>query len=153
MPQVMVVVRGNLGGNPDFLPAKVSDDGTGLPASLRMTVYEDRRRIPAADGEWSDDPRGPIRVTVRMSGRAAELVHRIDLRQGDPVVAVGRLDDPDAFVTRDGAAAARLVVRASVVTLDSMRLRQREEHLAATDTTDAGDAFADPFAAESGEGC
>lgn len=151
MPQAMVVVRGNLGGNPDFLPAKVNDDGEGLPASLRMTVYEDRRRLPAGDGEWSEDPRGPVRVTVRLSGRGAELVHRIDLRQGDPVLAVGRLDDPDAFATRDGLPAARLVLRASVVTLDSMRLRQREERLAAApdDGSDAS-VFADPFPTGSG---
>ena len=103
MPQSMQVVRGLLAANPDYWPAKTNADGTTSSAYLRATVYEDRPRVRQKDGSYTDNPLGPVRTTVKFWGRAAELLHGMDFRQGDAVVATGRMGDPDAFISqKDG---------------------------------------------------
>ena len=90
MPQTMLTVRGNLGANPDYLPEKTMEDGAILPSKLQAVVYENRR-VRTADGGWTDDPRGPVKTTVQLFGNAADTVRRIDMRQGDPVIAGGSI--------------------------------------------------------------
>ena len=103
MPQSMQVVRGLLAANPDYWPAKTNADGTTSSAYLRATVYEDRPRVRQKDGSYTDNPLGPVRTTVKFWGQAAELLHGMDFRQGDAVVATGRMGDPDAFISqKDG---------------------------------------------------
>ena len=89
MPQSMQVVRGLLAANPDYWPAKTNADGTTSSAYLRATVYEDRPRVRQKDGSYTDNPLGPVRTTVKFWGQAAELLHGMDFRQGDAVVATG----------------------------------------------------------------
>ncbi|OZG59885.1 hypothetical protein BLEM_2060 [Bifidobacterium lemurum] len=128
MAQTMITVRGNLGANPDFLPAKTAEDGTLMQAKLSATVYENRR-VRLADGTWQDDPRGPLKTTIQLFGRTAETAHRLDMRQGDPVVAGGSLAEPAAFVSpKDGELAARTVITASWLSFDSIRLQQRKDN-------------------------
>lgn len=93
MPQTMLTVRGNLGANPDYLPEKTMEDGAILPSKLQAVVYENRR-VRTADGGWTDDPRGPVKTTVQLFGNAADTVRRIDMRQGDPVIAGGSIAEP-----------------------------------------------------------
>lgn len=93
MPQSMQVVRGLLAANPDYWPAKTNADGTTSSAYLRATVYEDRPRVRQKDGSYTDNPLGPVRTTVKFWGQAAELLHGMDFRQGDAVVATGRMGD------------------------------------------------------------
>ena len=107
MPQSMQVVRGLLAANPDYWPAKTNADGTTSSAYLRATVYEDRPRVRQKDGSYTDNPLGPVRTTVKFWGQAAELLHGMDFRQGDAVVATGRMGDPDAY--------AELVVPSALV--------------------------------------
>lgn len=134
MPQPTIRVRGNLGGNPDYLPAKQQADGTALPAKIGMNVYEDRSRRNA-DGEWEPDPRGPVIVRVQLFGRLAETVRRMDLRQGDPVVATGVIAESDAWIDRNGEAASRLVLTANTLCLDSLLLQARHDSHQAADRT------------------
>ena len=94
MPQSMQVVRGLLAANPDYWPAKTNADGTTSSAYLRATVYEDRPRVRQKDGSYTDNPLGPVRTTVKFWGQAAELLHGMDFRQGDAVVATGRMAIP-----------------------------------------------------------
>ena len=84
----------SLAANPDYWPAKADADGTTSSAYLRATVYEDRPRVRQKDGSYTDNPLGPVRTTVKFWGRAAELLHGMDFRQGDAVVATGRMGDP-----------------------------------------------------------
>ena len=92
MPQSMQVVRGLLAANPDYWPAKTNADGTTSSAYLRATVYEDRPRVRQKDGSYTDNPLGPGgEPPVKFSGQAAELLHGMDFRQGDAVVATGRM--------------------------------------------------------------
>ena len=121
MPQSMQVVRGLLAANPDYWPAKANADGTTSSAYLRATVYEDRPRVRQKDGSYTDNPLGPVRTTVKFWGQAAELLHGMDFRQGDAVVATGRMDDPDAFISqKDGKAYARPVVIGDSMQIDSI---------------------------------
>lgn len=102
MPQTMLTVRGNLGANPDYLPEKTMEDGAILPSKLQAVVYENRR-VRTADGGWTDDPRGPVKTTVQLFGNAADTVRRIDMRQGDPVIAGGSIAEPAAYASsKDG---------------------------------------------------
>ena len=121
MPQSMQVVRGLLAANPDYWPAKTNADGTTSSAYLRATVYEDRPRVRQKDGSYTDNPLGPVRTTVKFWGQAAELLHGMDFRQGDAVVATGRMGDPDAFISqKDGKAYARPVVIGDSMQIDSI---------------------------------
>lgn len=112
MPQTMLTVRGNLGANPDYLPEKTMEDGAILPSKLQAVVYENRR-VRTADGGWTDDPRGPVKTTVQLFGNAADTVRRIDMRQGDPVIAGGSIAEPAAYASsKDGQPDARNVINA-----------------------------------------
>ena len=155
MPQSMQVVRGLLAANPDYWPAKTNADGTTSSAYLRATVYEDRPRVRQKDGSYTDNPLGPVRTTVKFWGQAAELLHGMDFRQGDAVVATGRMGAPDAFISqKDGKAYARPVVIGDSMQIDSIvsqriqlareRKRQNKEQAGAV-----ADAFsgATPLAA------
>ena len=127
MPQTMLTVRGNLGANPDYLPEKTMEDGVILPAKLQAVVYENRR-VRTADGGWADDPRGPVKTTVQLFGNAADTVRRIDMRQGDPVIAGGNLADSAAFTSsRDGQPDARNVINAQWLVYDSILYQRRKE--------------------------
>lgn len=147
MPQSMQVVRGLLAANPDYWPAKADADGTTSSAYLRATVYEDRPRVRQKDGSFADNPLGPVRTTVKFWGRAAELLHGMDFRQGDAVVATGRMGDPDAFISqKDGKAYARPVVIGDSMQTDSIvsrriqlaRERKRQDKEQAGAVADAG---------------
>ena len=142
MAQATITVRGNLGATPDFLPAKTADDGTVLQARLSAVVYESRR-VRTPEGRWEDDPRGPVKTKVQLFGRNAEIVHRLGMQQGDPVIAGGTLGDPAAFVSpRDGEMDARTVINASWLVLDSIRVEQRhmrdDGNNSHSDTTGSG---------------
>lgn len=127
MPQAMLTVRGYLGANPDYLPEKTTDDGVMLPSKLQAVVYENRR-VRTVDGSWADDPRGPVKTTVQLFGRAADTVHRIDMRQGDPVIAGGTLGEPSAFVSpKDGEMAGRNVINAQFLVFDSIIYQRRKD--------------------------
>ena len=119
MPQTMLTVRGNLGANPDYLPEKTMEDGAILPSKLQAVVYENRR-VRTADGGWTDDPRGPVKTTVQLFGNAADTVRRIDMRQGDPVIAGGSIAEPDA----------RNVINAQWLVYDSILYQRRKERAA-----------------------
>ncbi|WP_241736879.1 hypothetical protein [Bifidobacterium dentium] len=137
MPQTMLTVRGNLGANPDYLPEKTTEDGATLPAKLHAVVYENRR-VRGADGTWADDPRGPVKTTVQLFGNAADIVHRIDMRQGDPVIAGGGLADPAAFASpRDGQPDARNVINAQWLVYDTILYQRRKERAARRSADDA----------------
>ena len=147
MPQSMQVVRGLLAANPDYWPAKTNADGTTSSAYLRATVYEDRPRVRQKDGSYTDNPLGPVRTTVKFWGQAAELLHGMDFRQGDAVVATGRMGDPDAFISqKDGKAYARPVVIGDSMQIDSVvsqriqlaRERKRQDKEQAGAVADAG---------------
>ena len=147
MPQSMQVVRGLLAANPDYWPAKTNADGTTSSAYLRATVYEDRPRVRQKDGSYTDNPLGPVRTTVKFWGQAAELLHGMDFRQGDAVVATGRMGDPDAFISqKDGKAYARPVVIGDSMQIDSIvsqriqlaRERKRQNKEQAGAVADAG---------------
>ena len=100
---------------------KTNADGTTSSAYLRVTVYEDRPRVRQKDGSYTDNPLGPVRTTVKFWGQAAELLHGMDFRQGDAVVATGRMGDPDAFISqKDGKAYARPVVIGDSMQIDSI---------------------------------
>lgn len=162
MPQSMQVVRGLLAANPDYWPAKADADGTTSSAYLRATVYEDRPRVRQKDGSYTDNPLGPVRTTVKFWGRAAELLHGMDFRQGDAVVATGRMGDPDAFISqKDGKAYARPVVIGDSMQIDSIvsrriqlaRERKRQDKEQAGAVADAGrtDPWTDQVDASRGE--
>ena len=141
MAQATITVRGNLGATPDFLPAKAADDGTVLQARLSAVVYESRR-VRTPDGRWEDDPRGPVKAKIQLFGRNAEIVHRLGMQQGDPVIAGGTLTDPAAFVSpRDGEMDARTVINAAWLVFDSIRVEQRRTR---DDSTDSGQSAAGP---------
>lgn len=142
MAQATITVRGNLGATPDFFPAKTADDGTVLQARLSAVVYESRR-VRTPEGRWEDDPRGPVKTKVQLFGRNAEIVHRLGMQQGDPVIAGGTLGDPTAFVSpRDGEMDARTVINASWLVFDSIRVEQRhmrdDGNNSHSDTTGSG---------------
>ena len=142
MAQSTIIVRGNLGATPDFLPAKTADDGTVLQARLSAVVYESRR-VRTPEGRWEDDPRGPVKTKVQLFGRNAEIVHRLGMQQGDPVIAGGTLGDPAAFVRpRHGHLDARTVINASWLVFDSIRVEQRhmrdDGNNSHSDTTGSG---------------
>lgn len=162
MPQSMQVVRGLLAANPDYWPAKADADGTTSSAYLRATVYEDRPRVRQKDGSYTDNPLGPVRTTVKFWGQAAELLHGMDFRQGDAVVATGRMGDPDAFISqKDGKAYARPVVIGDSMQIDSIvsqriqlaRERKRQDKEQAGAVADAGrtDPWTDQVDASRGE--
>ena len=162
MPQSMQVVRGLLAANPDYWPAKTNADGTTSSAYLRATVYEDRPRVRQKDGSYTDNPLGPVRTTVKFWGRAAALLHGMDFRQGDAVVATGRMGDPDAFISqKDGKAYARPVVIGDSMQIDSIvsqriqlaRERKRQDKEQAGAVADAGrtDPWTDQVDASRGE--
>lgn len=162
MPQSMQVVRGLLAANPDYWPAKTNADGTTSSAYLRATVYEDRPRVRQKDGSYTDNPLGPVRTTVKFWGQAAELLHGMDFRQGDAVVATGRMGDPDAFISqKDGKAYARPVVIGDSMQIDSIvsqriqlaRERKRQNKEQAGAVADAGrtDPWTDQVDASRGE--
>lgn len=158
----MQVVRGLLAANPDYWPAKTNADGTTSSAYLRATVYEDRPRVRQKDGSYTDNPLGPVRTTVKFWGQAAELLHGMDFRQGDAVVATGRMGDPDAFISqKDGKAYARPVVIGDSMQIDSIvsqriqlaRERKRQDKEQAGAVADAGrtDPWTDQVDASRGE--
>ena len=130
MPQTMLTVRGNLGANPDYLPEKTMEDGAILPSKLQAVVYENRR-VRTADGGWTDDPRGPVKTTVQLFGNAADTVRRIDMRQGDPVIAGGSIAEPAAYASsKDGQPDARNVINAQWLVYDSILYQRRKERAA-----------------------
>ena len=141
MAQATITVRGNLGATPDFLPAKTADDGTVLQARLSAVVYESRR-VRTPERRWEDDPRGPVKTKVQLFGRNAEIVHRLGMQQGDPVIAGGTLTDPAAFVSpRDGEMDARTVINAAWLVFDSIRVEQRRIR---DDSADSSQSAAGP---------
>lgn len=130
MPQTMLTVRGNLGANPDYLPEKTMEDGAILPSKLQAVVYENRR-VRTADGGWTDNPRGPVKATVQLFGNAADTVRRIDMRQGDPVIAGGSIAEPAAYASsKDGQPDARNVINAQWLVYDSILYQRRKERAA-----------------------
>lgn len=130
MPQTMLTVRGNLGANPDYLPEKTMEDGAILPSKLQAVVYENRR-VRTADGGWTDDPRGPVKTTVQLFDNAADTVRRIDMRQGDPVIAGGSIAEPAAYASsKDGQPDARNVINAQWLVYDSILYQRRKERAA-----------------------
>ncbi|MCI1644383.1 MAG: hypothetical protein LKI21_07585 [Bifidobacterium crudilactis] len=165
MPQTVSQVRGNLGANPKFFPA---NDAEHRQAYWTANVYTNRR-VKGADGNYQDDPRGPEKNTVKFWGRTAETLNRLDLRQGDPVVATGYQGEPEAYISQqDNKPYAHNVLNGVTLCVDSVRVEQRKEREASRDavaTHDeglqasagygadwAGDGFAagidnDPYAA------
>lgn len=130
MPQTMLTVRGNLGANPDYLPEKTMEDGAILPSKLQAVVYENRR-VRTADGGWTDNPRGPVKTTVQLFGNAADTVRRIDMRQGDPVIAGGSIAEPAAYASsKDGQPDARNVINAQWLVYGSILYQRRKERAA-----------------------
>ena len=108
--------------------------------SARPRIFSRRVRTP--DGRWEDDPRGPVKAKIQLFGRNAEIVHRLGMQQGDPVIAGGTLADPAAFVSpRDGEMDARTVINAAWLVFDSIRVEQRR---ARDDSTDSGQSAAGP---------
>lgn len=124
--QAMQTVRGNLAANPVFWPEKPDDRGVMLPARWSATVLESRR-VRGADGEWRDDPRGPVAVAVNVYGSAAMTLARCDMHRGDPVVAIGEQVRVDSYMTREGEPAARFELTAAAVCFDTILLRRRAE--------------------------
>lgn len=133
MPQTQQVMRGNLAVNPKFFPAGRTEDGAQRRAYLEAVIY---RSVPQRDrdGNVRRDQDGnvvygdPEKVTVKFWDRNAEILHGLDLRQGDPVVATGSLGQPDAYVSqRDGRAYARTVINGSTLQIDAIREAQRRE--------------------------
>ncbi len=117
---------------------------------------------PNDDGSYTDNPLGPVRTTVKFWGQAAELLHGMDFRQGDAVVATGRMGDPDAFISqKDGKAYARPVVIGDSMQIDSIvsqriqlaRERKRQDKEQAGAVADAGrtDPWTDQVDASRGE--
>ena len=93
-------------------------------------VYENRR-VRTADGGWTDDPRGPVKTTVQLFGNAADTVRRIDMRQGDPVIAGGSIAEPAAYASsKDGQPDARNVINAQWLVYDSILYQRRKERAA-----------------------
>lgn len=99
---------------------------------------------------------------MKFWGRAAELLHGMDFRQGDAVVATGRMGDPDAFISqKDGKAYARPVVIGDSMQIDSIvsqriqlaRERKRQNKEQAGAVADAGrtDPWTDQVDASRGE--
>lgn len=101
-----------------------------LPSKLQAVVYENRR-VRTADGGWTDDPRGPVKTTVQLFGNAADTVRRIDMRQGDPVIAGGSIAEPAAYASsKDGQPDARNVINAQWLVYDSILYQRRKERAA-----------------------
>lgn len=152
MPQTQQVMRGNLAANPRFWPARAAEDGSRRSAYLEAIVY---RNVPERDetGAIRHDEAGnvvyrePEKATVKFYGRTAEILHELDFRQGDPVVATGRLGQPDAFISqRDGQAYARTVINGETMQIDAIREAQRNSAAAAANEstmTDTATASAD----------
>lgn len=153
MPQTQQVMRGYLAVNPKFFPAGRTDDGAQRRAYLEAVIYRSRplrdesgdvRRGPDGSVEYGD----PEKVTVKFWGRNAEILHDLDLRQGDPVVATGSLGAPEAFISqRDGRAYARTVINGTTLQIDAIREAQRREAAESASsgmerTAGASDAFA-----------
>lgn len=131
MPQTQQVMRGNLAANPRFWPARAAEDGSRRSAYLEAVIY---RNMPERDesGAIRHDESGnvvyrePEKTTVKFYGRTAEILQGLDFRQGDPVVATGRLGQPDAFISqRDGQAYARTVINGETMQIDAIREAQR----------------------------
>ena len=109
-----------------------------------------------------DNPLGPVKTTVKFWGQAAEILHGMDFRQGDAVVATGRMGDPDAFISKqDGKAYARPVVIGDSMQVDSIvtrriqlardRKRQNTEQAGADAAAGRTDPWTDQVDASRGE--
>lgn len=127
--KAMQTVRGNLAANPVFFPERPDEDGTLMPARWSATILENRR-VRDAQGGWTDDPAGPTAVSVNAYGNTAMTLARCDIRRGDPVVAAGTDVHAGAYLTREGAPAARLTLTAQLVCFDTAMLRRRSERAA-----------------------
>lgn len=142
----VIMVRGNVGAAPDYFAAHNRPDGSMAQSKWSMCVYEQRRRL-TAQGTYVPDPKGALKVTVQVFGAKADLLHRLDIRQGDPIVAWGSIADPAAYMTRSGVPGARLVLTAEYVGFDTLRLQARADREQAQQSSGAAKPTAGDAAA------
>lgn len=68
---------------------------------------------------------------MQLFGNAADTVRRIDMRQGDPVIAGGSIAEPAAYASsKDGQPDARNVINAQWLVYDSILYQRRKERAA-----------------------
>lgn len=119
MPANLSVMRGNLAANPTFFPSK-----EGKPAYFEASVYRDRR-VRQDDGSFKE--LDPEKTKVKFFGPAAEALHMMDWRQGDSVIAVGRMGEPEAFLNRQGEPGAMNVLLGTSMGLDAVATELRAQ--------------------------
>jgi single-strand DNA-binding protein len=85
---------------------------SGKPMA-RLNVAEDRRVKDPATGEWKDGD--PTFWPVTVFGATAESLGNSDLRPGDPVVVVGRVEGRRYTSKRDGSEQTRFEITAEAV--------------------------------------
>lgn len=103
---LLVNLIGNLAADPEL---RVTTDGEAV---ANFTVMSNERYRDTTTGEWRDGRTTAVRVAAW--GQLGENVAD-SLRRGDPVTVSGRRIEAEAYLTRDGAPAAALVLRADTV--------------------------------------
>lgn len=102
------LVEGNLAAEPKVFPKGQYD------ARVAFRILHTDRRLNQETGQWEDERTSA--VSVNFYGAAAErLMQLIDQQpglfaKGTAVIAWGAIAEPDAYMDRDGYAAASLVL-------------------------------------------
>jgi single-strand DNA-binding protein len=120
---------------------------SGKPMA-RLNVAEDRRVKDPATGEWKDGD--PTFWPVTVFGATAESLGNSDLRPGDPVIVVGRVEGRRYTSKRDGSEQTRFEITAEAVGVSLARFPVEPNRDARQPAASAGDPA--PPARRGGQG-